>query len=140
MFFILNSRLCAMTHKAVTLYLLTNCRTSVSDDLNVRKGIGDHFLGGGAGVKKLAIFSGQGALQLFFFVITFLADVYSNVNPSSRGFETFSLIASLTIPSHGAEGSPLPSSSHNSFQKSLGSLTGWNVFCSSSPFLSFSWS
>ena len=38
-FFYHNTRLCAMTHKAVTLCLLANHGTSVSDDLNVRKEI-----------------------------------------------------------------------------------------------------
>ena len=58
--------------------------------------------------QKFAILSGPGALQFFFFVITFLVVVDSNVNPSCLGSGTLSLVASLTSPSHGAEGSPLP--------------------------------
>lgn len=54
-FFYHNTRLCAMTRKAVTLCLLANHGTSVSDDLNVRKEIwceelGTIFGGGVAGV------------------------------------------------------------------------------------------
>ena len=62
--------------------------------------------------QKISNFSGPGSLQFFFFFITFLVDVDSSVNSSFRGSWTLSLIASLTSPSHGAEGSPLLSCSH----------------------------
>ena len=92
--------------------------------------------------QKLAILSGPGSLQFFFFFITFLADVDSSVNSYFWGSLTLSLIciSHFSQPRCRRVSTSFLFPGHNSFQNVLASLTVYHILCSLSPFWSISWS